>query len=177
MEKSISDRTRLLAFFAALCLFLSAIEYAIPKPLPFLRLGLANLPILLSLEKFSRRETVFLALAKIFLQSVISGTLFSYLVIFSLCGTMASTFAMILIQQIFGKTGLVSKVGISLAGSAANSTALLILSKFILFGKNTAFVAPFLLISSCVTGLFLGIFAEKFAKNSSFYKNLENFHA
>ena len=34
---------RLVALAAAVCLFLASIEYLIPKPLPFLRIGLANL--------------------------------------------------------------------------------------------------------------------------------------
>ena len=33
-------------------MFLSVIEYMIPKPMPFMRLGLAHLPILLSLLIF-----------------------------------------------------------------------------------------------------------------------------
>ena len=35
-----------IAFFSALCFFLSAVEYAVPKPLPFFNFGFANLPIL-----------------------------------------------------------------------------------------------------------------------------------
>ncbi|MBQ3650093.1 MAG: Gx transporter family protein, partial [Treponema sp.] len=60
---------RLLTFFASLCLYLSAIEYAIPKPLPFLRLGLANLPILLGLEVFPVATVLLLTLLKILLQA------------------------------------------------------------------------------------------------------------
>ena len=39
----------LTALAAAICLFLAGIEYMIPRPLPFLRIGLANLPLLLAL--------------------------------------------------------------------------------------------------------------------------------
>ncbi len=39
-----------IAFFSALCFFLSAVEYAVPKPLPFFKIGFANLPILISLS-------------------------------------------------------------------------------------------------------------------------------
>jgi heptaprenyl diphosphate synthase len=42
-----SDRAA--ALFGALSLFLSAIDYLLPKPLPFMRIGLANLPLLLAL--------------------------------------------------------------------------------------------------------------------------------
>ncbi|RKX72867.1 MAG: heptaprenyl diphosphate synthase, partial [Spirochaetes bacterium] len=33
-----SDRREITAFLGALCLFLSAVEYLIPKPMPFFRL-------------------------------------------------------------------------------------------------------------------------------------------
>ncbi|NBK25683.1 MAG: heptaprenyl diphosphate synthase, partial [Spirochaetia bacterium] len=48
-----SRTERKIAFVAAATLLLSTLEYLIPKPLPFLRLGLANLPILLVLDIFT----------------------------------------------------------------------------------------------------------------------------
>ena len=43
-----SDRREVAAFFGALCLFFATVEYLFPRPVPFLRLGLSNLPILLA---------------------------------------------------------------------------------------------------------------------------------
>ena len=68
---------RLLPFLAALCLFLAAVEYAIPKPLPFLRLGLANLPVIVALFVLPTRDIYKLILLKIMGQAIITGTLFS----------------------------------------------------------------------------------------------------
>ena len=45
-----ADRADLTALLGAFCLFLSAVEYMLPKPLPFMRLGIANLPILLAVD-------------------------------------------------------------------------------------------------------------------------------
>ena len=36
------------ALLAATALFLASVEFAIPKPVPFVRLGLANLPVLIA---------------------------------------------------------------------------------------------------------------------------------
>ena len=41
-----------IAILGAFCLFLSAIEYMIPKPMPFMRIGLTNVPLLLALDIF-----------------------------------------------------------------------------------------------------------------------------
>ncbi len=169
---------RLLTFFASLCLYLSAIEYAIPKPLPFLRLGLANLPILLGLEVFPIATVLLLTLLKILLQAFISGTFFSYVFVFSLAGTLASSLAMIFVYKIctlparrYGKSfGIVSFAGISVAGAFANNLAQIACARYLLFGENTKYIAPILLAFGLVTGILLGLFCNAFASNSEWYK-------
>ena len=54
----------LVAFMGALCLFFSTIEYLFPKPFPFFRIGLANLPVLVSLELFPVGYVFLLVLLK-----------------------------------------------------------------------------------------------------------------
>ena len=114
-------RSRLVAFFAALCLFLAAVEYAIPKPLPFLRLGLTNLPVILSLQTMHRRETLLLVLLKIVGQGILTGTIFSYVFAFSAAGSIASALTMLTLYAA-GKRA-VSAVGLNLAGALANNLA------------------------------------------------------
>lgn len=160
-----------ISFLAALCMFLSSIEYAIPKPLPFLRLGLANLPILLSLKKLRPTEILVLILVKIFVQALVSGTLFSYILLFSLSGSIASGLAMLIFYWIFYRTAFFSNIGLSLAGAAANCGAQLVCARFLMFGANVKFVSPVLLISSFVTGLALGIFANIFENRSRWYSS------
>lgn len=181
-------QNKLISFLAALCLFLSAIENAIPKPLPFLRLGLANLPIVLSLYLLPRRKLLLLVLFKIVAQGMISGTLFSYIFLFSAGGSFASAIAMMAICGIFGihaqknincsnvdnerKLFFISAVGISLFGSLASTFAQLALARFFLFGENTKYIAPILLISGLVTGFALGMFAELFMQKSRWFREI-----
>ena len=105
-------RFRLL-FFSALCLFLSMIEYAIPKPLPFLRLGLANLPILLAFPKFRLKDIVLLVAIKTLGQGLISGTLFSYVFLFSAVGSSAAALGMGIMYHLFVKNRKNLKVGLT----------------------------------------------------------------
>ena len=181
---------RLISFLSALCLFLAAVENAIPKPLPFLRLGLANLPVILALFLLRRRQVFSLVLFKVLAQGVISGTLFSYIFLFSAGGSFASALAMMAIYEICGKRKgdfceenvsdgwqtnerkflSVSAVGISLAGALANTFAQLILARFFLFGENTKYIAPVLLVSGLITGFSLGVFAELFMQKSKWFK-------
>jgi heptaprenyl diphosphate synthase len=166
-----------ISFFAALCLFLSAVEYAIPKPIPFLRLGLANLPIILAIKKFNHRDIFILVVLKILGQAFISGTLFSYIFLFSASGSFVSGFVMTLMYDLFGTKGkhgrvLISNIGISLAGALGNNCAQLLCAKLILFGDNTKYIAPVLLISGMVTGLIFGIFASLFEIRSNWFNQV-----
>ena len=47
-----SEVRKTIALLGAFCLFLSTIEYMIPKPMPFMRIGIVNLPLMLALDIF-----------------------------------------------------------------------------------------------------------------------------
>ena len=161
---------KLLPFLAALCLFLAAVEYAIPKPLPFLRLGLANLPVIIALFIMPTRDIYKLILLKIMGQALITGTLFSYIFLFSAAGSLASGLTMLGVHRILRNRN--SCIGLSLAGAAANNIAQLIVAHLILFGSATRYIAPILLISGAVTGLILGIFTQMFTERSKWFRGL-----
>lgn len=171
MNTTYSKRTRIISFFSALCLFLSAIEYAIPKPLPFLRLGLANLPVILALAVLNKKEICLLITFKVLAQGIFSGTLFSYIFIFSAAGSFASGLSMVLVYSLFKNH--ISAFGISLAGALANNCAQLLVARFLLFGENTRYIAPLLLITGFVTGSILGIFTEFFSSKSKWFKMMK----
>ena len=167
-----------ISFFAALCMFLSVVEYSIPKPLPFLRLGLANLPVIIALKKINIKEIFALLFFKILVQALITGTLFSYVFLFSFFGTIASGLVMLFVYLLLYRIGFVSNIAVSLSGAFLNCFTQLLFAKYIMFGGNVKYVAPVLLISSFVTGLALGIFANIFENKSKWFDsfNSEVFH-
>ncbi|WP_288604985.1 Gx transporter family protein [uncultured Treponema sp.] len=159
-----------IAFFSALCFFLSALEYAVPKPLPFFKIGFANLPILISLSVLKKKETMLLVFLKIFLQAVISGTLFSYVFVFSFAGSVASGLFMMLAYFIFRSK--ISFIGISVCGGLANNVAQIFLAGIFMFGSNVKFIASPMLCASFFTSLALGSFAENFCRKSVWFNEL-----
>lgn len=169
-----AKRIKTISFFAALCLFLSAVEYAIPKPLPFMRVGLANLPVLLSLYVMSRRETLLLVICKVLGQAFLSGTLFSYIFLFSLAGSFASAGVMIILHQLFAQKNLISALGLCIAGAVSNNLAQLALSYALLFGESSRYIAPVLLISGLANGTVLGLFATRFIQKSRWFALLKD---
>ena len=164
-------RIELVALFAACALFLSTIEYMIPKPVPFMRLGLANLPIIIALGILKNREYLLLLVLKVLGQGLISGTIFSYIILFSLAGSISSALLMLLIYTLFKNK--VSRVGISLGGALGSSLSQLLISRLILFKEATYVFAPLFLFSGLISSIILGIFANEFIHKSIWYAQLK----
>ena len=157
----------LAALLGAFCFFLSAIEYMVPKPLPFMRLGIANLPILLAADLLPLPWYLALALVKVIGMSVISGSLFSYIVVFSLGGTLAAAAVMWAARRALGRR--VSQVGVSILGAFASNAAQMGIARALVFGDSVRLIAPPFLAAGIVTGILLGVFAELFAEKSQWY--------
>lgn len=166
-QRSDHVRIEFVALLAAFALFLSTVEYMIPKPVPFMRIGLANLPLIIGLGILSDREYVLLALLKVVGQGLVTGTIFSYIALFSLAGTAASALIMFLLYHYLHRW--ISLLGISIAGAMASNIAQLQLSRLILFGDAARLIAPPFLIVGLITSIILGIFAEQFVARSSWY--------
>ncbi|MCG8454193.1 MAG: Gx transporter family protein [Spirochaetales bacterium] len=173
MPRSFSPiRRDVLAVFGALSLFMSTLEYLVPKPLPFFRLGLANLPLLVGLRFLRPQDVLLLTLIKVFGQGLVNGTLASYVFLFSAAGSFSSVLVMSLVQH-FGKSW-VSLVGISTAGALASSSVQIVLALFFVFGEAARAFAPYSLGSALITGLVLGFFAQRFVQTSRWLQNMEN---
>jgi heptaprenyl diphosphate synthase len=157
-----------LALLGSLCLFLSAIEYLIPKPLPFMRIGLANLPLLLALNMFGAKDFFILALLKVLGQGIISGTLFSYVFVFSVAGTGASAVVMWLLHRLWGNRGL-GFAGLGCAGAMASNGMQLLLARYWLFGPAFRYLVPPFLASGFITGIALGLVCAWFCRHSRWY--------
>jgi uncharacterized membrane protein len=137
----------------------------IPKPLPFMRLGIANLPILVGASFLSLPEIAALALVKVIGMSLISGTLFSYVALFSLAGTL--TAAAVMWTALKAPRGLLSPIGASALGAVASNAAQLALARAFVFREAARLVAPPFLAAGLVTGVLLGVFAALFAERSA----------
>jgi uncharacterized membrane protein len=166
-ESQMPTRIAFVALLAAFALFLSTVEYMIPKPVPFMRIGLANLPLLIGLGILSEREYLLLALLKVLGQALVTGTLFSYIVLFSFGGTVSSAFVMYILYR-YGRSWF-SMIGISIAGAMASNITQLQLSRIILFGDAARLIAPPFLIIGLITSIILGIFAQQFTAQSRWY--------
>jgi len=159
-----SKRLDRVALFAALALFLSIVELVIPKPIPFFRIGLANLPLLIALTLFTPREFILLVFLKIFGQGIVSGTLFSYVFMFSAAGSFSSGLVMLLLRRWYPNK--ISLIGIGVLGALASNSAQLLFASAFIFGRSTWLIAPLFLLVGTITGVILGGFAAYLLQHS-----------
>jgi heptaprenyl diphosphate synthase len=158
---------RIVALLGAFCLFLSAVEYLIPKPVPFMRLGIANLPLMLALDLFPLNTFFLVAAIKILGQALITGTLFSYVFLFSAAGTLLSAFSMYGARRLCrGRLGF---AGTGVIGAMMSNSAQLVLARLFIFGVSAWYLAPPFLAMGLITGAALGFFCEHFTRRSRWY--------
>jgi heptaprenyl diphosphate synthase len=157
-----------IALLGAFCLFLSTIEYLIPKPLPFMRIGIANLPLMLAVDILSFKQFALLAIIKIMGQALVTGTLFSYIFLFSLAGTLLSSLTMFALRHLFGQN--ISFIGIGTAGALLSNLSQLLMASFFVFGKSARYIAPPFLGAGLITGISLGAFCLYFSRKSRWWR-------
>jgi heptaprenyl diphosphate synthase len=168
------ERLELEAFLGALCLFFATIEYLFPKPFPFFRLGLANLPVLIALEILPGSYVLLLVLLKVLGQGLINGTLASYVFLFSLAGSFSSALVMLGAHRAF--RGYISLLGVSVLGALASNVVQIYLSVTFIFGRSAWVIAPVFLGLGLGSGVFVGVFALHFVRHSRWYRRVHAYH-
>lgn len=159
------------ALLAAASLFLASIEFAIPKPVPFMRLGLANLPVLIAIARLDTRSVALVVALKIVGQGFVQGTLFSYVVLFSAAGSLASAAVMLVAWRALA--GPLSLIGVSVLGGLASNAAQVAAARYVAFGPSAWLIAPVFFGVGTVSSALLGAFAERFLRASRWAAELD----
>ena len=145
-----------ICYLASLSLLFSVLELFIPKPLPFFRLGLANIPIMLSLA-MPLKEFLLLVALKAIASQYISGTLFSLFFFISLMQSIASALAMKAIARI--AKSHISLYGISLLGAEISAVVQLSLTSLYI-GNAVWNYAPLMFIMSLLASVITAFIAS-----------------
>ena len=149
----------------SLAIALSVMESFLPDfLLPGLRLGLANIAVVLVLYVYGIKEGFYLALGKAVLSSLLRGSIFSMGGFMALSGTMLSFLGMALLRVLWKKCSpvLVSVIGALLHVSGQ------ILVAYIYLGVGVLGYLPFLLLASFLTGVFVGLVAYALLRHQTF---------
>lgn len=139
--------------FVALALIFSYIETLIPfqMGIPGVKLGLANIVIVIALYRMPLGEVVTLSVVRVILAGFLFGNLMS--ILYSLAGGLLSLAVMWGLKHV--KT--VSILGVSIAGGVFHNLGQLLAAAVVVETYGVFTYAPVLLVSGLITGLVIGL--------------------
>ena len=156
-DSGLKDKLLELSFYTACAGTISIAEFLIPKPFPFLRIGLANIVIILLLMQRKEMSAIIVLVGKVLLSGLFVGTLLMPTTLIALGSGLTSLSIMAIITRF--RLGL-SWVGISILGAVAHNVMQLIIVRSILIYSNSIFeLLPILLLLGIGTGTATGIIA------------------
>lgn len=150
------SRSQTIAQFSlltAVAMIFSYVESLIPLPLPFpgIKLGLANLILLLVLYRKGFRTTFLLSLLRNFLTAITFGNFFALL--YSIAGSFFSITIMSLLKK---HSHHLSPLSISACGGIAHTMGQLLVAGCVVGFHSILGYLPFLYFGGFVTGIFIG---------------------
>lgn len=154
------NRAAYFGVFTAMALIFSYLETLIPLPvgIPGIKVGLANLVIVIVLYKMGKREAFLLSVVRIFLAGFLFANLFS--IVYSLAGGMLSLAVMAFLK----KRGFFSVYGVSMAGGVSHNIGQILMAMIIVETYSVVYYVPVLLVAGVLTGLAIGVMASGMLK-------------
>lgn len=155
-NRSYVSQNTCMGLLLALALILSYVEVLIPfQPgIPGIKLGLANLAVVLCLYLMGWKAALLLTIVKALLSGFLFGSLF--MILYSLAGALVSALVMILLKRAGGFHLPV----VSAAGGVSHNMGQLLVALFAVETYGILYYIPILLASGLVTGILIGITAS-----------------
>lgn len=154
------NRVAYFGVFTALALMFSYIETMIPIQfgVPGIKLGFANIMIVIMLYKSSAKEALLLSIVRIMLSGFLFGNLSS--ILYSIAGGVLSLGIMTLLK----KQGGFSVIGVSVAGGVSHNAGQLIVAMLVVETYQVGYYFPVLLVAGVLTGLGIGVASQEVLK-------------
>ena len=150
-----SKRVATMAIMIALAMIFSYIEAILPFNIgiPGVKLGIANIVVILALYILDEKAAVIVSLIRILLAGIMFSGIFAAL--FGLGGAVLSLIVMILLK----KSNKFSIVGVSMAGGVVHNIGQLLIATIIMGTLKIFLYFPVLLFSGMITGIIIGVLA------------------
>ena len=156
--KTTTARTRTAVYAGALislALVFGYVETFIPIPLPGVRLGLANIAILIALELLPLREAAGVAFLKVLATGLLFGSPLTF--VYALAGT-ALSFA---VMALLARSRRISITAISCTGALFHNAGQLLVAQAMLGTAIVWAYAPLMAVAALATGFLTGKIAER----------------
>ena len=148
-----TKKLTVMAMTTAVAMILSFVESQIPAfvAVPGVKIGLANIAVVLALYRLGWKEAVAISLIRVVLVSMLFGSIAS--LFYSLAGAVLSLTGMGLLK----KTGKFTEIMISVTGGILHNIGQIGMACLILETAALRYYLPFLLISGIIAGIVVGI--------------------
>ena len=153
---------------------LGIIESFIPSiGIPGVKLGLANIIILITLYELGILEALFVDLARVFIVGLLRGTIFTMGFFMSLTGAIFSLGIMILFYLLIKKFSI---IGVSVLGALFHVFGQILVAWLFLSTPYILYYLPVIAISAIITGVFVGITANLVIRTGVIKKQKEKYN-
>ena len=147
----------LLGVLTAITIVVAIAESFIPSiGIPGVKLGLANIVVLITLYELGIVEAVIVNLSRVLVVGLVRGTFLSMGFLMSLTGAVLSLEIMILFYLLIKKFSI---IGVSVIGSIFHIFGQILIAMLFLGTAYILYYLPIIAISAIITGVFVGIVA------------------
>lgn len=167
------QKIALLGVLTAIAIVLAIVESFIPSVgIPGVKLGLANIAILIVLYELGIWEAVLVNVLRVVVAALVRGTLLSMGFLMSLAGAFLSLGIMILFYLLIKKFSI---IGVSVIGSIFHVTGQILVAMAFLGTAYVIFYLPIIAISAIVTGIIVGVIAKAIIDTGVIKKQREKY--
>ena len=168
------QKMALLGVLTAAAIVIAILESFIPSVgIPGVKLGLANIVILIILYELGIWEAVVVNLLRVLVVSLVRGTFLSMGFLMSLTGCVFSLGIMILFYLLIKKFSI---IGVSVIGSLFHVTGQILIAMIYLGSAYIFLYLPVIAISAIITGVFVGIVAKLIINTGVIKKQREKYN-
>ena len=168
------QKIALLGVLTAATIVIAIAESFIPSVgIPGVKLGLANIMILITLYELGILEATGINIARVFVVSLVRGTFLSMGFLMSLTGAVFSLAIMILFYLVVRKFSI---IGVSVIGSLFHVFGQILVAIFYLGSGYVIYYLPVIAISAIITGVLVGITAKLIIRTGVIRKQKERYN-
>jgi len=169
-----THKLALMGVLTASAIVIAILESFIPSiGIPGIKLGLANIVILITLYELGVMEAVFINIVRVLIVAIVRGTLLSMGFFMSLAGAFLSLAIMIVFCLSIKKFSI---IGVSVIGAIFHVVGQILVAMIYLDSAYILFYLPIIAISAIITGVLVGVVARLVIRTGIIKKQREKYN-
>ena len=168
------QKIALLGVLLATTIVIAIAESFIPSfTIPGIKLGFANIVILVTLYELGVKEAIFINLVRVLVVSLVRGTFLSMGFFMSLTGAILSLGVMILFCLLIKKFSI---IGVSVIGSLFHVTGQILIAMIYMGSVYVVYYLPIIGLAAVITGILVGFIARAIIKTNVIKNQREKYN-